>query len=124
MTENFIFKAMFISLAAHTAILCFSYFSRINDPHYKAIHQNRMEISYKPEHQKPVDIREYPIKPAQRLDFNKNPKLFADGSIPVSLVKERHILPFGMLYERKPELIGTPWSSATRIPLSLLNQKK
>jgi hypothetical protein len=103
MTENFIFKALFISLAAHTAILCFSYFNRINDPHYKAIRQNRVEISYKPAHKKAVDIREYPIKMAQHLDFSNNPKFFSDGTIPVSLAKEKRTLPFGMLYERKPE---------------------
>ncbi len=52
MTENFLFKAVFISLAAHTAILCAAYLSRINDPHYKAIRQNRVEISYKPVHKR------------------------------------------------------------------------
>ena len=102
MTENFLYKALFISLAAHTAIVCAAYFSRINDPHYKAMRQNRVEISYKPHH-KAADIKEYPIKMAQHLDFTNNPKLFTDGAIPVSLVKERRILPFGMLYDRKPE---------------------
>jgi len=107
MTENFLFKALFISLAAHTALLCVTYLSRINDPQYKANRQNRIEISYKPSHKRAVDIREYPIKPAQHLDFGNSPKLFSDGSIPVSLVKDRPKLPFGMLYERKPEHMRT-----------------
>ena len=107
MTENFIFKAIFISLAVHTTLLCVTYFSRINDPHYKAVRQNRIEISYKPIHQRAVDIREYPIRLAQHLDFSNNQKLFSDGNIPVSLVKERPMLPFGMLYERKPEHMRT-----------------
>ena len=77
MTENFLFKAIFISLAAHTAVLCVTYFSRINDPHYKAIRQNRVEISYKPAHKKAVDIREYPIRLAQYLDLSNNPEIFS-----------------------------------------------
>lgn len=107
MTENFIFKALFISLAAHTAVLWVTYWSKINDPHYKSIRQNQIEVSYMPAHQKAPDIREYPIRPAQHLDFSNNQKLFSDGTIPVSLVKERPVLPFGMFYERKPEHMRT-----------------
>jgi hypothetical protein len=106
MTENFIFKALFISLAAHTAVLCVSYWSKINDPHYQAIRQNQIEVSYKPVHQA-ADIREHPIRPAQRLDFTDNQKMFSDGTIPVSLVKDKPVLPFGMLFESKPEQMRT-----------------
>lgn len=107
MTENFIFKALFISLAAHTAVLCVTYLSRINDPQYKAIRQNRIEVSYKPAYKRPADIREYPIRLAQRLDLNNNRRFFSNGTIPVSLVKEQHALPFGMLYESKTEHMRT-----------------
>jgi hypothetical protein len=93
MTENFLFKALFISLAVHSAVLCVTYFSRINDPHYKAIRQNRVEIS----------IREYPTRRAPHLDLSNNPGILPDKSIHVGLVKERPTLPFGMFYERKPE---------------------
>ena len=65
--------------------------------------QHRVEISYSPEHKKHVDIREHPIKPAQKLDLSNNVKLFSDGSIPVSLSKDKATLPFGMLYERRPD---------------------
>lgn len=107
MTENFLFKALFISLAAHTALLCVTYLNRINDPQYKSILQHRVEISYKPMHHKAVDIREYPIRPAQKLDFTNNQKFFSDGTIPVNLIKERPMMPFGMLEERKPEHMRT-----------------
>jgi TonB family protein len=107
MTENFFFKALFISLAAHTAILCAAYLSKINDPHYKAIHQHRIEISYNPAYKRAVDIREHPIRPAQRLDLSNNQKFLSDGTIPVSLVKDKPTLPFGMLYERKSERMHT-----------------
>jgi len=103
MTENFLFKALFISLAAHTAVLCVTYFSRMNDSQYKATAQNRIEISYKPVHTKAADIREYPIRSARHPDLSNNQKFFSEGTIPVILVKERPILPFGMFYERKPE---------------------
>ena len=103
MTENFLFKAVFISLAAHTALLCATYFNKINDPHYKTIRQSRVEISYKPVHKKAADIREHPIRPAQHLDLSNNQKFFGNGNIPVSLVKQSSDLPFGMLDERRPE---------------------
>ena len=103
MTENFILKALFISLAAHTAVLCVTYFSRINDPHYKALRQNQIEISYRPDHKRTADIREYPIRLAQHLDLSSNAQFFSDGTIPVNLVKEGSNLPFGMLFEHKPE---------------------
>ena len=107
MTENFIFKALFISLTVHTVVLSVTYFSRINDPQYKAMRQHRIEISYKSAYKKAVDIREYPIKPAQKLDLSSNKRLFSNGTIPVSMVKERSMLPFGMHYERKPERMRT-----------------
>ncbi len=107
MTENFLFKALFISLAVHTAALCVTYFNRMNDVQYKAIRQDRIEISYKPVHKKAADIREYPIRPAQHLDLSNNQKFFADGTIPVSLGQERPMMPFGMFYERKPEGMST-----------------
>ena len=75
----------------------------MNDPHYKALRENRVEISYRSMHKKFVDIREHPIKLAQHLDLSNNQRFFGDGTIPVSLVKERPMLPMGMFYERRPE---------------------
>ena len=103
MTENFLFKALFISLAAHTAVLYAAYFNRINDPHYKAMRQNEIEISYKPAHKKAADIREYPIRLTQHLDLSNSPKFLSIGTMPVSLVKTRPMLPLGMFYEHKSE---------------------
>jgi len=105
MTENFLFKAIFISLAAHTAVLCVAYFGKLHDSHFKAIRQNQIEISYKPIHKRAMDIRQRPIRPARRLDLSNNQRFFSDGTIPVSLVKERSSLPFGMFDERKPDLM-------------------
>jgi hypothetical protein len=107
MTENFLFKAIFISLAAHTAVLCVAYLSRINDPHYRAIRQHQIEISYRPIYKKASNIREYPIRLQRHLDLSENPKFFSHGTIPVDLVKENSMLPFRLFYERKPKDMRT-----------------
>lgn len=103
MTENFIFKAVFVSLAAHTAFFCWAYFSHLNPPVHKGPLEKRIEISYRPIRHRPVDIHSFPIKPAQRLDLSNNEQFLSDGTVPVSLVKDKPALPFGMLFERKPD---------------------
>lgn len=123
MTENFFFKALFISLAVHTAVLGVTYFSKVNDVLYKAAAENRIEISYRPVHKKAIDIREYPIKPAQDLDLSLNQEFFSDGTIPVSLAKEKPTLPFGMFYERKPERVRT-MEVSHRVFLAPIKSKK
>jgi hypothetical protein len=123
MIENFLFKAIFISLAAHTAVLCVAYFNRINEPHYKANFQHHIEISYRPAQKRAADIREYPIRMAQHLDLSNNSRFFSDGTIPVSLVKERPTLPFGMFYERKPERMRT-MESSYRVSITPIKSEK
>jgi hypothetical protein len=123
MTENFLFKAVFISLAAHTAVLCVAYFNKINDPHYKALHQDRVEISYRTVHKKAVDIKEHPIKPAQHLDLSNSQRFFSEGTIPVNLVKERQVLPFGMIYERRQEHMR-PMEMSHRISITPIKSEK
>ena len=105
MSENFFWGALLLSLTIHTSILWGTYLLKAKDLHYKAMGPNHVEISYKPfHHHRAVDIREYPIRPAQQLDLSNNSRIFSsDGTIPISLVKEKQTLPFGMLYERKSE---------------------
>jgi hypothetical protein len=103
MAENFIVKAAVISLAAHSAMLFFTYVHKINDSQYKATRQKRIEISYKPTYERAPDIHEYPIKPAQALDLNNNQRFSSNGTIPVSVINDKQMLPFGMMYERKPQ---------------------
>ena len=107
MTENFIFKALFISLAAHTAFLSVAYFSRINDAHVKAVRQNQVEVSFRHIHKKSTNSREYPTRMVKHLDLSNNPKFFSDATTPVNLVKEKPIVPFGMFYEHKSERMRT-----------------
>jgi len=103
MTENFIFKAIFISLAAHTAILSVAYFSRINDAHFKGIRSTQVEVSYRPVHKKAANMRDHPIRLFRHPDLGNVQKFFSNGTVPVDLVKERPVLPLGMFDERKPE---------------------
>ncbi len=103
MTENFLYRAVMISLAVHTALLCVLYFNRITSADYNALRRNHVEISYNPVHKRPVDIKEHPIKPSQHLDLSNNQKFFSDGTIPVSLMKEKQALPFEMFNESKPQ---------------------
>ncbi len=107
MNENFLLKAVFISLALHTAILCYAYFSRINNPHDWGARQKQIEISYRPAHKKAVSAKEYPIRLARHLDLSSNQKFFSDGAVPVSLVKERPVMPMGMFFESKPDNMRT-----------------
>ncbi len=103
MTDNFIVKALFISLVAHTTLLWTAYLVKINDPREKEIRKNRVEISYKAVPKRPVDIKERPIRPAKRLDLSNRQKILSQGTIPVSLVKKSPSLPFGMVEGAKPE---------------------
>ena len=108
MSEDFFWGALLISLTIHTSVLWGTYLFKENDPHYRAMRPRHVEISYEPFHRRAVDIREYPIRPAQQLDLSNSTKLFSnDGAIPISLVKGKQTLPFGMQYERKPEGLHT-----------------
>jgi len=123
MTENFLFKAIFISLAVHTTILWAAYLSKIHDPHLMAARQHRIEISYRPAHKKAVDIREYPIKPAQQLDLNDNPRFYSNGSVPVSLGHEKSMLPFNMFERSKPERM-TSMELSRRVSIMPISSEK
>ena len=73
---------------------------------YEAKASNRIEISYKPIHKRAVDIREYPIRPAQHLDLSNNQNFLSNGTIPVSLVPEAKIaVGHGQMHERDLEQV-------------------
>jgi len=124
MSENFFWGALLLSLTIHTSVLWGTYFWKTNNPHDKAMLPNHVEISYKPLHHRAVDIREYPIRPAQQLDLGNNSRIFStDGSIPISLVKEKQMLPLGMLYERKSER-HTTMQLSRRVSIAPIESEK
>ena len=124
MSENFIWKALFISLTIHTVVMCVSFW-KIQDPRQKINRQKRVEISYKPRQKKQADIQERPIKPTQQLDLQKDNLMPQSGGVPINLVKEKQMLPANMMYERKPErsrsLQGTRRVSITPIKSEKIN---
>lgn len=105
MLDNFLPKALFISLTLHTVFICSSLLWQI--PHSRQAARDRgVEIAYKPTGPKKPDVRERPIKPSQRLDLKNVSMAPSDGTIPLKLAKERQPLTRNfMMYERKPEHI-------------------
>jgi TonB family protein len=123
MTENFLIKAIFISLAAHTTVLWVTFLNRINEPHHKTNVSNQVEVSYRPAHRRSADMREYPIRMAQHLDLSNYSRSLSDGTIPVSLVKERPALPYGMMEEHKPERMRA-LESSRRVSITPIKSEK
>ncbi len=109
MADYFLPKAILISLAVHTFIVCSGFW--LTEPGKKnAIKAVRMEVSYKPqEMKKALDMRERPVKPAQKLDLKKTLADSATDVIPLKMEKsgEERDRRFS-LYERKPVSIRSP----------------
>lgn len=109
MFDNFLPKALFISLTLHTVFVCSSLVWHM--PHVervaKANKAKTIEITYKAQvAKKAPDVREHPIKPAQQLDLKNTKVLPADGTVPLKLAKEnQNVARNFKMYERKPEQI-------------------
>ncbi len=108
MTNDFLFKALFISLTIHTIVVCSSYFVKM--PELKKIRDKRVEISYRPPNPKKLDIRQHIIKPAQKLDL-QNSLLSNNDTIGVKLTKGDQDLKDFTMYERKPVQIRSEQAS-------------
>ncbi len=105
--DNFLPKALFISLALHTVFICWTYLIKVNDPKQKQLTQKRVEISYRAPKPKAVDVQQRPIKPVQQLDLSSSMPEASAESLPVKLSREGQMMPGQMtsMYERKPEKI-------------------
>ncbi len=104
MFDNFLPKALFLSLTLHTLIVCSSFVWHM--PKVKQAKAKGVEISYKLQAPKKADVRERPIKPAQQLDLKNAPMMPVDGTIPLKLAKESKTVGHNVtMYERKPEQI-------------------
>ena len=103
MFEHFLPKALFISLLLHTAFLSSSLLWRPPKSHKPPA--QRVEISFKPEIRKnQIDVKQRPIKPAQRLDLKKT--TVTSGTIPLKLGGENQSLSNNFVGdERRPEQI-------------------
>ena len=105
MFDNFLSKALFISLTIHTVLLCSVMLWRAPQVKHAAQIRN-VAIDYKLRVKKTdPDLRERPIRPAQKLDL-KNSSMGEDGVIPLKTVKENQAFARNfMMYERKPEQV-------------------
>ena len=104
MFDNFLPKALFISLTVHTVFMCSSLWRYEPKDNLRKNHE--VEITYNPAASKRTpDIREHPIKPSQRLELKNALMNPSDGAIPLKLGKEEGLPKDFMMVERKPEQI-------------------
>ena len=72
--DDFLPKALFISLTLHTVFLCSTLLWHM--PHAQEQKSKGVEISYQQQPRKAPDVRQHPIKPSQKFDL-KNTSLMA-----------------------------------------------
>jgi hypothetical protein len=102
-SNDFIFKALFISVTVHTVIVCTNFILRM--PENKKAKQKRVEITYRPPNFNKLDITQHPIKPAQKLDLQNN-LLASKDTIGVKLARDSQDNLKGLrVYDRKPAQI-------------------
>lgn len=105
MFANLLPIAVFISLSLHTVFLVGTMLMHVPKPQ-NAMTMRRMEVDYKPQpKKKQVDVKQHPIKPAQRLDLN-NAMITGEGTIPLKLSRDNETLSNNFVTdERRPEQI-------------------
>ena len=101
--DDFLFKALFISLTIHTVYVCTNYWMKL--PQMKKVQEKRVEISYKPVAPQNLDIRQHAIKPAQKLDLQNPPSVNVSDTIGVKLGQEVQSLKNLTAFDRKPSQI-------------------
>ncbi len=124
MFDNFLPKALFLSLTIHTVVVCSSLFWQM--PQTKKTPRVRgVEISYKSQvRPKAPDVREPPIKPTQQLDLKNSSLTASEGSIPIKLASKDQNLPANfMMAERKPEQVRS-MQMARRISIAQIKSEK
>ena len=113
MVDNFLPKALFISLTVHTLLVCGGYFLKMPDIH-KAVKRDGIEIAYRPASRpRDPDLKQRPIRPAQQLDLKNSSVIPLQGTVPVKLAKPGQGLPKNFtIYERKPQPIRSMQASS------------
>jgi hypothetical protein len=104
MMNDFIYKALFISITVHTILVCSSFWMKM--PELRKMKQKKVEITYRPANPKSLDIQQHTIKPAQKLDL-QNSMLAANDTIGVKLSKDNQDLKGLTMYDRKPVQISS-----------------
>ena len=127
MIENFLPRAFFISLTAHTLLVCGGYFLKHPDPHKDGVRPKGVEIVYRPAPRPLVpDLKQRPIKPSQQMDLKNSSVIPVQGTVPVKLAKPDQGLPKNFTVdERRPRIIRSMQASyhvsMTRIKSEKIN---
>ncbi|MEI7998652.1 MAG: hypothetical protein WCH62_04015 [Candidatus Omnitrophota bacterium] len=109
-TDNFLPKALFISLTIHTIVVCSSLWMKM--PELRKARDKRVEIAYRPAKPQSLDIRQHAIKPAQKLDLQNSSFLSSNDTIGVKLSKDgQQSLKSLTTFERKPSQIRSMQAS-------------
>lgn len=106
MFNNFLPKAIFISVAIHTAIVCGGYLWHMPEVAKKQKTKG-VEITIKPPTIKPLDLKDRPIKPAQPLDLKKASTISKDQGVGFKLNRQQTLPKNFMMVDRKREVIQT-----------------
>ncbi len=124
MFDNFLPKALFLSLTIHTIFICSSLLVHL--PHQQRVVKSRgIEVTYKPQMKKKApDVRERPIKPAQQLDLKKSIMNPIEGSVPLKLGGEKEVLKKDfMMVERRREQIKSA-QIINKVSVKQINSQK
>ncbi len=106
MFDDFLPKAVFISVALHTAAVCGSYL--LHMPVEVKKHKVKgVEITVKPEQRKRVDLKDRPVKPAQQLDLKNTVAAPKDNAVGVKLNHPGTLPKSFMMVDRKRERIAS-----------------
>lgn len=98
--NNFIYKALFISILLHTIFVCTNYWMKL--PEIRKSQVKKVEIAYRPPSPKTLDIKQHAIKPAQKLDLQNSLLTSSVDTIGVKMAKDGQSLKGLAMYDRKP----------------------
>ncbi len=104
MFDNFLPKAIFISVTVHTLIVCGGYLMHMPVATKKAKVKG-VEITVKPQAPKKVDLKDRPVKPAQQLDLKNASTGSRDNVVGVKLNRQQTLPKNFMMVDRKRVII-------------------
>ena len=105
MFDNFLPKAVFISITIHTMIVCGGYLWHMPVVAHQKQKSKGVEITVKaPAHQK-ADLRDRPVKPAQMLDLKSSSLVSRNNVMGVRLNRPGSLPKSFMMVDRKRERI-------------------
>lgn len=122
MFDNFLPKAVFVSIALHTMFVCGSYFLHMPVTAKKQ-QKKGVEITVKQSQLKKPDIKDRPVKPTQQLDLKNTTASSRDNVVGMKLNRQQALPKNFMMVDRKREMMrATP--QAHRISVTPIKSEK